>query len=176
MILKYTFTDNKLSKVDATMYPQHLQDNIKLEFTKTDGSLPNSKYYANVKTTDAIKRVRLRKYKDKYTCELPKWVTKYAFFKLQVDTFIEDKHFSTNELIIPVNYLDYLDYNRTIANNFKKPKRFNCYGKDFKREQKDYDYYKSLEELLIRNLEEKGVTTKKTDTLKDLIEKIKEIE
>ena len=176
MILKYKFTDNELIKEDATMYPQFTQENIKLEFTKTDEGLPNTKYYVNVKTRDAIKKLRLKKYNGVYSCELPKWVTNYTFFKLQVHSFVEDKHFSTNELIIPVRCLDYLDYNRAMAHTFPKPKKESCYFNDFNKEQKKHDYFNELKKLLILNLEEKGVITEKSDTLKDLINKIKEIE
>lgn len=176
MILKYILTDNKLQKEDPTSYPQHLQENITLEFDKTDDSLPNTKYYADIKTPTAIKRTRLKKYNGKYSCELPKWVTQYTFFKLKVHTISEKKHFTTNELIIPINCQDYLDYNRTIAHTFPKPQKNNYYGKNFKKEQKSHDYLHELEELLIQNLEEKGVQTKRGETLKDLINKIKEIE
>ena len=175
MILKYTFSDNQLVKEDATMYPNHLQDNIKLEFTKTE-ELPNSKYYVDIKTTDAIKKIRLKKYNGTYTCDLPRWVTHYPFFKLQVHTITDEKHFTTNELIVPIRCLDYLDYNRTIAHTFPKPPKNSCYGKNLKKEQKKHDYLHELEELLIQNLEEKGVQTKRGETLKDLINKIKEIE
>lgn len=175
MILKYIITDNILKKEDVTMYPNHLQDNITLSFTKIDESLPNTKYYADIKTPDAIKRVRLKKYNGKYSCELPKKVTQYTFFKLKVHTISENKHFTTNELIIPIHCQDYLDYNRTIAHTIPKHKRGYCYKEDFKKEQKEYDYYRELEELLIQNLEEKGVITKSSDTLKDLINKISTI-
>ena len=175
MILKYQFTDNILKKEDATMYPQHLQENIRLEFNKTDETLPNSKYYVDVKTREAVKRIRLKKYNGLYSCNLPKWVTNYTFFKLQVHTISENQHFTTNELIIPVRCMDYLDFNRTIAHTMPRHKKHNCHYDEFKKEQKEYDYYKEIEQLLIQNLEEKGVTTEKTDSLKDLIDKIKEI-
>ncbi|MBP5422975.1 MAG: hypothetical protein J6Y78_11095 [Paludibacteraceae bacterium] len=174
MILKYKLTDNRLIKDDETMYPNHLQDNIKLEFMKSD-ELPNSKYYLDIKTVDVVKRLRLKKYEGVYSCDLPKWVTSYPFFKLQAHTVTDNKHFTTNELIIPVRCLDYLDYNRAIAHSFKQPQREACYKDDFKREQTRHDYYHELEELLVQNLEEKGVETKSSDTLKDLINKIKEI-
>lgn len=174
MKLKYIFTDNQLKKGDATVFPNHLQENIKLEFIKTDDTLPNSKYYADIKTPDAIKRIRLKKYNGMYSCELPKWVTNYTFFKLRIHTITEHKHFTTNELIIPIRCNDYLDYNRTIAHTMPRMRK-RCYDEDFKKEQKRYDYYREIEELLIQNLEEKGVITKSTDTLKDLIDKIKEI-
>lgn len=126
MILKYSFSDNILEKDDPTYFPNLLQDNVKLEFSKTD-ELPNSKYYADIKTVDAVKRVRLRKYNGVYSCELPKWVTHYPFFKLLVHTFNDGNHFTTNELIIPVRCLDYLDFNRTVAHAFKHHKRDGCY-------------------------------------------------
>ena len=147
MILKYTLSDNQLVKEDATMYPNNLQDNIKLEFAKTE-ELPNSKYYVDIKTTDAIKKVRLKKYNGTYTCDLPKWVTNYPFFKLKVHTFVDGNHFVTNELIVPVRCLDYLDYNRTIANNFPQPRDGSCYDDfDFKGKHKKHKYiYRPLNE------------------------------
>ena len=36
MILKYKLNDNRLIKDDETMYPNHLQDNIVLEFDKDE--------------------------------------------------------------------------------------------------------------------------------------------
>ena len=113
MILEYKLSDNKLVKKDATMYPNHLQDNIILEFEK-DEELPNTKYYAYIKTSDGVKKVRMRKRNGKYTCELPPFVSHYTFFKLQVLTVINKRKLLTNELIIPFNSLDYLDYNRTV--------------------------------------------------------------
>ena len=67
MILKYNLSDNHLEKQDATLFPNHLQDNIVLEFNKSD-ELPNAKYYALIKTTDGVKRVRIRKKNGKYSC------------------------------------------------------------------------------------------------------------
>lgn len=119
MILEYKITDNKLVKKDATMYPNHLQDNITLEFEKEE-ELPNTKYYAYIKTTDGVKKIRLRKKNGKYTCELPNFVSNYTFFKLQVLSIINNKKFLTNELIIPFNTPDFLDYNRTINKIFKR--------------------------------------------------------
>ena len=113
MILKYKLTDNRLIKDDETMYPNHLQDNIVLEFDKDD-ELPNTKYYAYIKTSDGVKKVRMRKKNGKYSCELPPFVSHYTFFKLQVLTVANKRKFLSNELIIPFRTLDYLDYNRTI--------------------------------------------------------------
>ena len=174
MILKYILSDNKLEKVDATLFPNHLQDNVKMEFVKSE-DLPNSKYYIDIKTVDAVKRVRLEKEDNSYVCDLPKWVTHYPFFKLQAHTLVGDRHFTTNELIVPVRCLDYLDYNRGIAHTHKQPKRGACYDDDFKKEQRMHDYYHWLKKLLVQNLEEKGVITKSSDSLEDLIDKIKEI-
>ena len=117
MILKYNLSDNRLEKKDPTDFPNHLQDNIVLEFNKND-ELPNAKYYALIKTTDGVKRVRIRKKNGKYSCELPLFVSEYSFFKLKVVTVMGDKKFSTNELIIPFRTLDYLDYNRAMNKIF----------------------------------------------------------
>ncbi len=113
MILKYNLSDNRLEKKDATLFPNHLQDNIVLEFDKNEG-LPNTKYYAYIKTSDAVKKVRIKKKNGVYSCELPPFVSHYSFFKLQVVSVIDNRKLVTNELIIPFRTLDYLDYNRSM--------------------------------------------------------------
>ena len=127
MILEYEFTDNILTKKDPTSYPNHLQGNITLQFVKLDESLPNTRYYADIKNTDSVKRVKLEKNNDMYCCELPLWVTNYTFFKLSVHSVVEDKHFTTNELVIPVRVSDYMGYDRLMAHTHKKIKSDKCY-------------------------------------------------
>ena len=117
MILKYNLSDNTLEKKDATMYPNHLQDNIILEFDKKE-NLPNTKYYAYIKTSDAVKKVKITETDGKYSCELPLFVSHYPFFKLQVMSVVDEKRFVSNELIIPFRTLDYLDYNRAMNKLF----------------------------------------------------------
>lgn len=117
MILKYNLSDNRLEKKDPTDFPNHLQDNIVLEFNKSD-ELPNTKYYAYIKTSDAVKKVRIKKKNGVYSCELPPFVSHYSFFKLQVVSVIDNRKLVTNELIIPFRTLDYLDYNRAMNKIF----------------------------------------------------------
>lgn len=120
MILKYILTDNILKKEDATMYPNLLQDNVKLEFTKTDETLPNAKYYADIKTHDNVKKVKLTMSDGKLSCDLPRMVSSNTFFKLSLHTIVDDRHFTTNELIVPIRVNDYLDYQRTVSHPFRK--------------------------------------------------------
>ena len=111
MILKYNLSDNLLEKKDPTDFPNHLQDNIVLEFDK-DEELPNTKYYAHIRTPDAVKKVRIRKRNGKYICDLPPFVSHNTFFKLQIMSLVDEKRFVSNELIIPFKTIDYLGYNR----------------------------------------------------------------
>lgn len=117
MILEYKLSDNVLEKKDPTIFPNHLQENIILKFDK-DKHLPNTKYYAHIKTTDGVKKVRIRKKNGVYSCELPPFVSHYPFFKLQVFTIIKGKKMLTNELIVPFKTSDYLGYNRTVNKIF----------------------------------------------------------
>lgn len=113
MILKYNLSDNRLEKKDPTDFPNHLQDNIVLEFDK-DSSLPNDNYYAYIKTPDAVKKVKITETDGKYSCELPLFVSHYPFFKLQLMGMVNERRFISNELIIPFRTIDYLDYNRSM--------------------------------------------------------------
>ena len=113
MILKYNLSDNRLEKKDPTDFPNHLQDNIVLEFDK-NSSLPNDNYYAYIKTPDAVKKVKIVNDDGNYSCELPPFVSHYPFFKLQVMGMVGERRFVSNELIIPFRTIDYLDYNRSM--------------------------------------------------------------
>lgn len=113
MILKYNLSDNRLEKKDPTDFPNHLQDNIVLEFDK-NSSLPNDNYYAYIKTPDAVKKVKVTETGGKYSCELPPFVSHYPFFKVQIMGLVDEKRFVSNELIVPFRTLDYLDYNRSM--------------------------------------------------------------
>lgn len=113
MILKYDLSDNRLEKKDPTDFPNHLQDNIVLEFDKSS-SLPNDNYYAYIKTPDAVKKVKIANNDGKYSCELPPFVSHYSFFKVQIMGMVDENRFVSNELIVPFRTLDYLDYNRSM--------------------------------------------------------------
>ena len=122
MILKYNLTDNILSKEDPTQFPSHLQDNIVLQFEDRDG-LINDKSYAYIKTHDSVKKVKIIKNGDLCACELPPFTTHNTFFKLKVLTLQGKHQMITNEIIVPIRTNDYLDYNRTLAHIFPKPKK-----------------------------------------------------
>lgn len=113
MILKYNLSDNRLEKKDPTDFPNHLQDNIVLEFDK-NSSLPNDNYYAYIKTPDAVKKVKIINKDGKYSCELPPFVSHYSFFKVQIMGLVDERRFVSNELIVPFRTIDYLDYNRSM--------------------------------------------------------------
>lgn len=117
MILKYKIKDNILTKINPTDFPSHLQDNIVLQFNDEDG-LINDKGYVYVKTSDAVKKVKIVEDSGKYSCELPLFVSHYPFFKLQVMSVVGERRFVSNELIIPFRTLDYLDYNRAMNKLF----------------------------------------------------------
>ncbi len=120
MILKYELNDNQLVKINQTDYPNHLQDNITLEFyDKTN--IINDKTYALIKTHDIVKRVKINNVEGVCSCELPLFVTHQTFFKLRVVVFVGNNlKMMTNELIVPVRVSDYLDYNRGTAHSRKK--------------------------------------------------------
>ena len=119
MILKYNISDNKLEKKDPTDFPNHLQDNVVLEFDK-GSNLPNDNYYACIKTPDTVKKVKIVEEDGKYCCELPPFVSHYPFFKVQIMGLVDDTRFVSNELIVPFRTLDYLDYNRSMNVLFKQ--------------------------------------------------------
>lgn len=121
MILKYNLSDNRLEKKDPTDFPNHLQDNIVLQFEDKDGII-NDKSYVFIKTHDNVKRVKIVKNGDICACELPPFVTHNTFFKLRVMSLQGMHQMITNEIIVPIRVNDYLDYNRTLAHMLPKPK------------------------------------------------------
>lgn len=122
MILKYEIQDNTLKKLNPTDYPSHLQDNIVLQF-EDKGGVINDRSYAYVKTHDNVKRVKIVKNGNLCACELPPFVTHNTFFKLKVLSLQGRQQMITNEVIVPIRVNDYLDYERTLAHVFPKPKR-----------------------------------------------------
>lgn len=120
MILKYKLSDNLLVKTSHITYPNHLQNNVTLEFEDNDG-LINDNTYALIKTHDVVERVKIEKSDGFGSCELPKYVSHQTFFKLRVIVLLGEKlKMVTNELIIPIRVNDYLDYQRTVSHPFRK--------------------------------------------------------